>query len=207
MSIRNAQMPPDADAPPAARTVDDQILDAARACVLEFGLRRTTLAEIARRAGVSRPTVYRRWPDTQAVVADLLTREIRLALPQMSGAGLAREQLVHGVAESAETVRSHPLFVKILRSDPELLITYIVDRLGASQRAIIDALTPVVEIGQTDGSIRDGDPVGLATMVLLMTQSAVQSSGMVAELLSAEALNAELAHAVDAYLSPHPRNT
>ncbi|MFC9790776.1 TetR/AcrR family transcriptional regulator [Rhodococcus sp. NPDC127528] len=212
MSIRNAEMPADAEASPVARTVDDQILDAARACVLEFGLRRTTLAEIARRAGVSRPTVYRRWPDTQAVVADLLTREIRLALPQMSGAGLAREQLVRGVAESAETVRSHPLFVKILRSDPELLITYIVDRLGASQRAIIDALTPVVEIGQVDGSIRDGDPVGLATMVLLMTQSAVQSAGMVVELLSAEALNAELAHAVDAYLSPSgshssPRNT
>ncbi len=47
-----------------APSVDDQILDAARSCVLDFGLRRTTLAEVARRAGVSRPTVYRRWPDT-----------------------------------------------------------------------------------------------------------------------------------------------
>ena len=61
-------------------SVDDQILDAARSCVLDFGLRRTTLAEVARRAGVSRPTVYRRWPDTRAVVADLLTREIRTAI-------------------------------------------------------------------------------------------------------------------------------
>ncbi|TQF65358.1 TetR/AcrR family transcriptional regulator [Rhodococcus spelaei] len=205
MSIRNADLPADAETSAAPRTVDDQILDATRACVLEFGLRRTTLAEIARRAGVSRPTVYRRWPDTQAVVADLLTREIRLALPQMSGAGPAREELVRGVAGAAETVRTHPLFVKILRSDPELLITYIVDRLGASQRAIIEALTPVIRIGQRDGSIRGGDAAGLATMVLLMAQSAVQSAGMVAELLSAEALNVELTLAVDAYLTP--RNT
>ncbi|MFC7450079.1 TetR/AcrR family transcriptional regulator [Rhodococcus daqingensis] len=198
MSIRNA----DPQAATAAPTVDDLILDATRACVLEFGLRRTTLAEIARRAGVSRPTVYRRWPDTKAVVADLLTREIEHALPQMSGAGAAREQLVRGVAETAETVRTHPLFVKILRSDPELLITYIVDRLGASQRAIVDTLTPVVLVGQRDGSIRAGDATGIATMILLMAQSAVQSAGMVAEILPPKELIAELALAVDAYLMP-----
>ena len=170
--------------------------------MLEFGLRRTTLAEIARRAGVSRPTVYRRWPDTKAVVADLLTREIEQALPEMSGSGNARELLVRGVAETAETVRTHPLFVKILRSDPELLITYIVDRLGASQRAIVETLTPVVLVGQRDGSIRAGDAAGIATMILLMAQSVVQSAGMVAEILPPKALIAELAHAVDAYLRP-----
>ncbi|AQA23728.1 hypothetical protein BTZ20_2448 [Rhodococcus sp. MTM3W5.2] len=146
--------------------------------------------------------MYRRWPDTKAVVADLLTREIEQALPEMSGSGVAREQLVRGVAETAETVRTHPLFVKILRSDPELLITYIVDRLGASQRAIVETLTPVVLVGQHDGSIRAGDATGIATMILLMAQSAVQSAGMVAEILPPKALIAELTHAVDAYLRP-----
>ncbi|GAA4476668.1 TetR/AcrR family transcriptional regulator [Rhodococcus olei] len=183
------------------RGVDDQILDAARTCVLEFGVRRTTLAEIARRAGVSRPTVYRRWPDTSAIVADLLTREIGLAMPSPSGAGNMRAQLVLAVAEMADTVRTHPLFVKILRSDPELLITYIVDRLGASQRAIIEHLVPVVAAGQADGSIRAGDPTVITTMVLLMTQSAVQSAGMVAELVPPDVLVTELTTAVDAYLT------
>ncbi|MFD4294906.1 TetR/AcrR family transcriptional regulator [Rhodococcus sp. NPDC058505] len=185
----------------AARCVDDQILDAARTCVLEFGLRRTTLAEIARRAGVSRPTVYRRWPDTRAVVGDLLTREIGLAVPAPSGAGPMRAQLVAAVAQMADAVRHHPLFVKILRSDPELLITYIVERLGTSQRAIIDHLVPALVAGQADGSVRAGDPVALATMLLLMTQSAVQSAGMVADLLPPDALIGELTVAVDAYLT------
>lgn len=187
-------------------TVDDQILDATRACVLEFGVRRTTLAEIARRAGVSRPTVYRRWPDTRALVGDLLTREIALAVPAASGSGHTRERLVGAVARMAQAVRVHPLFVKILRSDPELLLTYIVDRLGASQRALLDYLVPVVAAGQADGSIRAGDPVAVATLVLLMTQSAVQSAGMVAELVPPDALIAELTAAIDAYLAPSPRD-
>lgn len=183
-------------------SVDDQILDAARSCVLDFGLRRTTLAEVARRAGVSRPTVYRRWPDTRAVVADLLTREIRVVIPDMGGDEPARVQLVRAVVEVATGMREHPLFVKILRSDPDLLMTYIVDRLGTSQRAIVERVSQAVAAGQIDGSIRAGDPVHIAAMVLLIAQSAVQSAGMVAEVLPPEALTAELAVAVDTYLAP-----
>ncbi len=51
----------------AVADLGDRILDAAAACVLAFGIDRVTLAEIARRAGVSRPTVYRRWPDTRSI--------------------------------------------------------------------------------------------------------------------------------------------
>ncbi len=199
MSIRNEES---SGAQSSARSVDDQILDAARTCVVEFGVRRTTLAEIARRAGVSRPTVYRRWPDTGAIVADLLTREIGTAMPQPSGGGSARAQLVAVVAGMSETVRTHPLFEKILRSDPELLVTYIVGRLGASQHAILDHLVPAVEAGQADGSIRVGDPVAIGATVLLMMQSAVQSAGMVAELVEPEALLVEFVTAVDSYLTP-----
>ena len=50
-------------------------LDAARACILDVGWRRTTLTEVARRAGVSRMTIYRAWPDMPAVLGDLMTRE------------------------------------------------------------------------------------------------------------------------------------
>jgi AcrR family transcriptional regulator len=65
----------------------DAVLDAARDCVLAVGVRRTTLTDVARRAGVSRMTIYRRWPDVQTLVADLMTREwaevvSRVAPPQ-----------------------------------------------------------------------------------------------------------------------------
>ncbi|MDT5210285.1 MAG: hypothetical protein QOF67_2700, partial [Mycobacterium sp.] len=53
-------------------TTGDRILEAAAYCVIAHGVDRVTLAEIARRARVSRPTVYRRWPDIRSVLAALL---------------------------------------------------------------------------------------------------------------------------------------
>src|SRR3712207_9579757 len=53
----------------------DAYLDAARACILDVGWRRTTLTEVARRAGVSRMTIYRTWSDMPRLLGDLMTRE------------------------------------------------------------------------------------------------------------------------------------
>lgn len=185
-----------------ASTVEDQVLDASRACILEYGVRRTTLAEIARRAQVSRPTVYRRWADTRAVVSSLLTREIGSVMPTFDLDSAVRPQISSATADVANKIRVHPLFVKIVESDPDILSTYILHRLGTSQSTIIDTLGPILSVGQRDSSIRDGDPVHLATVVLLIVQSAVQSAKMVAPRISGDVLVAEIAYAVDAYLRP-----
>ena len=63
----------------------EAILDATRASVLDFGIRRTTLTDVARRAGVSRMTVYRRYPDVDAVLRDLMTREFGAAMAAIVG--------------------------------------------------------------------------------------------------------------------------
>jgi len=186
------------------RTVEDQVLDAAHSCILEYGVRRTTLAEIARRAQVSRPTVYRRWADTRAVVSSLLTREIGAVMPSLTGDVPIRQLVSEGAAVVGNRIRTHPLFVKILQSDPDILGTYILHRLGTSQSLIIDALISLIEQGQRDSSIRDGDPVQLATVALLMVQSAVQSAEMVSSRISGEDLMVEMSRALDAYLRPTP---
>src|SRR6476619_361835 len=61
--------------PSIKRRPEDTYLDAARDAILAVGWSRTTLTDIARRSGVSRMTLYRRWPDTQTLLADLMTRE------------------------------------------------------------------------------------------------------------------------------------
>lgn len=184
------------------KSIEDIVLDAARSCILEHGVRRTTLAEIARRAEVSRPTVYRRWTDTRAVVSSLLTREISALIPNFDATASGRDQIVTAVGRTADRIRIHPLFVKILRSDSDVLATYILHRLGTSQSLIIDTLSSLIVVGQRDSSIRSGDPAVLATMLLLMVQSAVQSAEMVSERISGAEVMTQMAYAVDAYLRP-----
>ncbi|ALC18654.1 TetR/AcrR family transcriptional regulator [Streptomyces pristinaespiralis] len=153
----------------------DAVLDAARDCVLAVGVRRTTLTDIARRAGVSRMTLYRRWPDVRTLVGDLMTREwIALAvgaMPEPEPGASARQRLVEGLVAGVTAFRAHPLFHKIIDVDPELLLPYVLDRRGASQDALLGLIAGGLAEGHADGSVRRSHPDRQARSLLLVVQS------------------------------------
>lgn len=186
------------------RSLTDQILDAAASCVLAFGVDRVALAEIARRAGVSRPTVYRRFPDTQSILAALLTARIVGVLDETGSRGPGRAALVARMVTVAGRLRRDEVIMAVLHSAPELAMVYIAERLGTSQQILIDALAGELklaqEVGKKNDRVRPGDPRQLATMCLLITQSAIQSAQMVEPILDADALATELSHALNGYL-------
>ncbi|WP_370416368.1 TetR/AcrR family transcriptional regulator [Streptomyces fradiae] len=153
----------------------DPVLDAARDCVLAVGVRRTTLTDVARRAGVSRMTLYRRWPDVRTLVGDLMTREwiavAAGAMPPPDDDRPERARIVEGLVAGVAAFRSHPLFRKILDVDPELLLPYVLDRRGASQDALLGLLLTALEEGHEDGSVRRAHPDLQARSLLLVVQS------------------------------------
>src|SRR3954465_7421866 len=59
----------------AERPIPTEVLEATRAAVLAVGVRRTTLTDVARRAGVSRMTLYRLVPDVTTLILEGMTRE------------------------------------------------------------------------------------------------------------------------------------
>jgi AcrR family transcriptional regulator len=177
----------------------ERILAAAVSCVVDFGVDRVTLAEIARRAGVSRPTVYRRWPDTQSIVAALLTRHITDVMRDAPLLGDDRESLVRQIVTVANLLRRDELVMSLMHS--ELAPIYITERLGSRQQMLIDALADRLRVAQRHGSVRAGDPLQMATMVLLIAQSTIQSAQIVRSILDADALAVELAYSLNGYLS------
>ncbi len=54
----------------------EQLLDALERCFDRFGIRKTTLADVAEEAGVSRTTIYRYFPDRQALIDQVVLRNI-----------------------------------------------------------------------------------------------------------------------------------
>jgi AcrR family transcriptional regulator len=191
------------------RTADDTVLDAARDCVLAVGMRRTTLTDIARRAGVSRMTLYRRWPDVRTIVADLMTREwtgIGEALQPPDDGRPVRPRLVDGLVTGVRTFRDHPLLRKIIEVDPELLLPYLLDRCGASQQAFLAWFEEAITAGHRDGTIRPGHPALQARAVLLVVQSFALSAPIMIDArdpaIGADALDAELRHILERTLAP-----
>jgi hypothetical protein len=133
------------------------------------------------------------------VLAALLTSHITEALAEVPVRGSDRAALVERVVEVAERLRGDELVMAVLGS--ELALVYIAQRLGSSQQMLIDALAKDLSAAQRAGSVRAGDPRKLAAMVLLITQSTIQSAQIVRPILDADALATELAHSLNGYLS------
>jgi len=74
------------------------ILDAARACFLQFGYAKTSLDDIAKRAGLSRPLLYRMFKNKEdiygAVYDDLFDAQYPIAARALTGRGSRRDKLL-----------------------------------------------------------------------------------------------------------------
>jgi AcrR family transcriptional regulator len=108
---------------------DARILEAAVALIGEVGYDRMTVDAIAERAGVSKPTIYRRWAGKREIVADAIrhrkehdvdadTGTLRgdlLALVQALAASIAGEEDAQIVAGITSLLRSSDEFAALFR--------------------------------------------------------------------------------------------
>lgn len=183
------------------------VLDAAREHLLAVGWRRATLTDIARTAGVSRMTIYRRWPDMRSLVGDLMAREwVRVgeqAGVLAEGEGSVAERIGRSMVAAAQGLRSNDVFRRIMEVDPEVLLTYLVDRKGRSQERLLDLLEPALAAGQREGSVRAGiPPRRLAASLLLATHGFAISAGTMADVATEDELAEDLRSLLTGYLAP-----
>jgi AcrR family transcriptional regulator len=185
----------------------DGYLDAARACILDVGWRRTTLTEVARRAGVSRMTIYRSWSDMQQLLGDLMTREwagvVTAQVAEEDPDAPAIERLVGDIVGTVRTLRDNELFVRIVELDPELILPYLFSRRGRSQDLILSITEAAIRAGQEAGEIRAGNPTAIARCLLLAAHGFVLSAHtMVDETVPEAELDAELTTLLTRTLRP-----
>ncbi|HEX9994053.1 MAG TPA: TetR family transcriptional regulator [Acidimicrobiales bacterium] len=112
-----------------AEATRDAIVDAAYAVIASDGMARLSMSEVARRAGVSRQTLYRHFPSRQELLTAVVLREHRSFQVRIQGAA-ARHRTLRGAveafaAEVLRTAREHPLFDRLLRTEPESLLPFL----------------------------------------------------------------------------------
>jgi AcrR family transcriptional regulator len=184
----------------------DPILDAARATVIDFGVRRTTVSEVARRAGVSRMTVYRRYPDGDTLIREVMAREFGAVFEQAveatAGARTPRERLVAEIAWGVDHMLVHPVLRRLLEIDAEILLPYYTDHRGRFQELIVARMADVIAEGHRTGDIRAGDPVRMAQTLELALRGVVLGARMFDDPDERRRVVADLTDLVERYLEP-----
>jgi AcrR family transcriptional regulator len=190
---------------PPTRELPDEVAAAVRESVLAVGVRRTTLTDVARRAGVSRMTLYRLVPDVETLLLAVMTRDFGSMLSEIEASvsrkRTARARLVALTVETARRLPEEPLFRRVLDVDPELVLPYLTVRLGATQRLALARVRCAIVAGHADKSIRRGDPEVMATAVLMAALPWITSARLFDEVGQAPALG-ELERGLDGWLRP-----
>ena len=188
-------------------TMADRLLTAARESILLVGWKRTTLTDIATRAGVSRMTVYRTYSDMTELLADLMMREqaalVAAAVDSVEVTRAWPDRLGIGVARTVAALRDNDLFRRMIDVDPEWVLPYLLERRGRFQDAVLEVVGERIVEGQRDGSIRAGNPVVLARTVLLTAHGFALSAPIMTDAAVGQpVLDDELAELLRRYLTP-----
>jgi AcrR family transcriptional regulator len=121
-----------------------RILDAAFHRVMDIGLARTTVEDVARAAGLSRQTIYRYFPSKEHLITALVLREEERFLDGIRQAFAVDPELEAAISDGIlfclRFARQHPLLDRLLETDPETLLPYLTTRGGPVIRRARDVL-------------------------------------------------------------------
>lgn len=125
-----------------------RLLDAAYEQFCRMGIRRSTMEDVARRAGVSRITAYRRFATKDALVEQVVRREFRRYFDQflldIQQAETAADRVVLGFASALRAIRHNPLIGGLMAVEPDVLVPSMVsdggDTLATVQRFVAGQL-------------------------------------------------------------------
>jgi AcrR family transcriptional regulator len=109
-----------------------RILEATFDAVRDFGISRTTVEDVAHRAGFSRQTVYRYFPSKEHLILALVLREEEAFIEGTRRAFSSEDQLEAGftgaITFCLRYAREHPLLDRLLAADQETFLPYLTTR-------------------------------------------------------------------------------
>lgn len=104
--------------------MSDAILDAARAVFEQYGARRANVDDIASAAGISRSTLYRRYPNKEALLAAVLVREtddFLDALDRIAADLPPQEAVIECFVRGLSIMREIPVLGRLSQTEPEVI--------------------------------------------------------------------------------------
>ena len=127
-------------------TTEEKILLGTRSALAQYGLNKVSMSDISRAAGISKATLYRRFPTKADVFKEFclweekrftenLTRELEQADPA--------DRFDILVAHSSTLSQTHPAFMRLLDSDPAFVLSAMRTLYPTVKAHLSALLTPI----------------------------------------------------------------
>jgi AcrR family transcriptional regulator len=153
----------------------DPQLDAAARCFARYGVRRTSVQDVAQELKVNRTTVYRQVGNVESMVRLLAARELHRMLEELPShvdIEAGPRTIVDVLAALIKLAREHPVVAKVLEDEPELLGEGLVD-VPALMSRVAAVIVPLLEEAMATGHLRARDPLIVAEWLVRIGITAI----------------------------------
>ncbi len=133
--------------PPVPPPSADPVLDAAAACFARFGVRRTSVQDVAKQLGVNRTTIYRQVGNIEHMASLLAIREthrILSTLPRRVSWPVGPQAVVDLMATLVAEARAHPVLSKMLADERDMVGALLAGDAPQLLGRITGALAPLI---------------------------------------------------------------
>jgi AcrR family transcriptional regulator len=167
------------------RAIHDATLDTTAALVREHGLAAVTMSQIAAKAGIGRATLYKYFPDVEAILVAWHERQIALHLRQLAAARDAADT----PAGQLEAVLTAFALIQHQHHDTELPVALLHrgEHVARAREQLRDLVADLLATGAQAGEVRaDIEPGELASYCLhaLTAAGSLPSEAAVRRLLA-----------------------
>ncbi|TQL69819.1 TetR family transcriptional regulator [Nocardioides albertanoniae] len=155
--------------------VTAKLLDAASEQFRQVGIKRTTMDGVAKRAGVSRITIYRRFANKDDLVQQVVRREFRAYFDQfvndIADAADAAERVEIGFASAMRATRGNPLIGGLLALETDSLVHSIVGDGGRTLATIAGFVAGQLRREQRAGNVPADVDADLVAELMVRTST------------------------------------
>jgi len=150
-----------------------RLLDAALAEFSAYGLRRTSMENVAERAGLARSTLYRRFSNKRELARAVALRQSRAHLVELvravEGLPTVEDRLVEAFVRGITRARTDGLLLRLLEAEPETVLPYFTTHsdiaLGLGRGFLAEQLR------RSPGPPIKGDPDAAAELIFRLATS------------------------------------
>ncbi|WP_063046615.1 TetR/AcrR family transcriptional regulator [Nocardia pseudovaccinii] len=150
-----------------------RVLDAALLAFLDFGIKRTSMVEVARRCGLSLATLYRRFASKSDLIQAVGMRQARQFVEEVDAAQQrqvdrdadAEDQIVELFVAFLNGLRGNKLLDRLLKTEPEIVLPYLTVKGAPVLELGRDYVAEFITRLQGEGKLPEYDPEPVAEMI------------------------------------------